>query len=227
MSVLWDNYAKTTAHLSMIEHGAYRLLLDHYMQTGGKLKANEEQLLRVCRAFAREEKQALLSVLGQFFEQSDGHYIHAHAEEALAKRSKLAEIRAKAGAIGGAKSKPKRQATDKHLLPSSLPSSLSQKEEKTRERAGSTKSPAPLASSEQPVDSRWEQGFPKWLKVRQTFGDTLWLSTFGCCRPNGSETSIIAPSKFWAEKLDTQFSDKLERVFGEPVTFKFQEEAKP
>jgi uncharacterized protein YdaU (DUF1376 family) len=227
MSVLWDNYAKTTAHLSMIEHGAYRLLLDHYMQTGGKLKANEEQLLRVCRAFAREEKQALLSVLGQFFEQSDGHYIHAHADEALAKRSKLAEIRAKAGAIGGAKSKPKRQATDKHLLTSSLPSSLSQKEEKTRERAGATKSPAPLASSEQPVDNRWEQDFPQWKKVRETFDDKTWLSTFGCCRPNGSQTSIIAPSKFWAEKLETQFATKLERIFGEPVKFKFQEEAKP
>jgi hypothetical protein len=78
-----------------------------------------------------------------------------------------------------------------------------------------------------PIDSRWEQAHPKWLKVREVFGDALWLTTFAHCKPNGSETTLLVQSKFWRDKLEAQFSDKLERLFGEPVTFKFQEEAKP
>ena len=232
MSVLWDSYAKTTAHLSMIEHGAYRLLLDHYIQNGSKIKADEKQLLRICRAFAKEEKEALLSVLAEFFELSDGHYIHAVADEAIATRQKIAEVRARAGAIGGAKRKAKPEANieanEKHLLGTSLSSSLRQKKEKARGRAAAPgQAAAPPAALEGLVDSRWEENYLKWAKIRAMFGEEVWLKTFADCRPNGSETTLIVQSQFRLERLETQFADKLEKVFGEPVRFKLQEETKP
>ena len=222
MSALWDNYKRTTEHLSMIEHGAYRLLLDYYMQTGSKLEANEKQLLRVCRAFASDEKVALLSVLAQFFELRDGAYHHADADEALAKRVNLAQVRAKAGAIGGAKSKPKReannQANDKQLLPTSLSSSLRQKKENAR--------PAARDSTAAPAAVGWEAEYPKWTEIRKILGETLWANWFANCRPNGAQTTLICSTRFERDKLEEQFGDKLERIFKERVTFKFEPPAK-
>ncbi|NOT39972.1 MAG: DUF1376 domain-containing protein, partial [Alphaproteobacteria bacterium] len=76
MSDFWNKVANTTAHLSMTEVGAYRLLLDHYINVGGNCLASEEQLLRVCRAVAKQEQVAARSVLQQFFEHSDGVWRH-------------------------------------------------------------------------------------------------------------------------------------------------------
>lgn len=60
------DYARDTAHLSMLEHAAYRLLLDHYYATEHKLPV-PVQCERICRATTEEEKAAVRSVLNQFF----------------------------------------------------------------------------------------------------------------------------------------------------------------
>ena len=60
------DYARDTAHLSMLEHAAYRLLLDHYYATERKLPM-PAQCERICRATSNEEKAAVRSVLAQFF----------------------------------------------------------------------------------------------------------------------------------------------------------------
>jgi uncharacterized protein YdaU (DUF1376 family) len=252
MPLYIGDYLADTAHLNAEEHGSYLLLLMHYWRAGGPITSDDVQLARVTRCTVKDWTRVKSAVLA-FFKIEDGRLVHGRVEHELKRAAEQYQAkveRAKAGAAKrwGKQSSSNQDASAQDMpeqclsipqavldqcqpqpQPQSLTSPLSgRKLETTRSRAGSPKAPAsPAASSEGPTDTRWEQGFPKWLKVRQTFGDTLWLSTFGCCRPNGSETSIIAPSKFWAEKLDTQFSDKLERVFGEPVTFKFQEEAKP
>lgn len=231
---LWDNYARQTAHLSMIEHGAYRLLLDWYMQTGIKLEANEKQLLRVCRAFATEEKHALLSVLKQFFKLVDGHYVHDDAEAALENRKKISEVRRFAGAIGGAKPKAKRQtnteAKEKQLLGTSLSSSLSSQKKENARAAARVSTAAPPAAKPG-AGPGWESEFPLWAKVRASFfemhgSDTLWQNTFAPCRPNGCETTIVCASIFDRDRLEQQFSDKLEKIFKARITFKFEPKPK-
>ncbi len=89
------DYARKTAHLTVIEHGAYRLLLDHYYATGKPLDANADVLHRVCRAFADAERQAIDKVLRLFFfhDEEEGVYIHHRAEEELAKRSEISHKR--------------------------------------------------------------------------------------------------------------------------------------
>jgi len=230
------DYANKTAHLSMVEHGAYRLLLDHYYQMGGKLKANEEQLLRVCRAFATVEKQALLSVLHQFFELRENVYYHDRADRELSKRAELSRKRAEIGQRGGAKAKAKRQAkgqanteatdqaNDKQLLTQShLLSSSTKEESKARGRAGAAKAPAsPAAQPGRAGDPGWEAAYPRWARVREQFGDVLWANSFAPCRPNGSETTLICVSLYDRDRLAERFGDKLERLFGEPVTFKVE-----
>ena len=75
------DYAKDTAHLSMLEHGAYRLLLDRYYSTEAGIPA--DQAHRVTRARTREEKQAVDTVLNEFFRIVDGIWINQRAEEEI------------------------------------------------------------------------------------------------------------------------------------------------
>ncbi len=61
------DYARKTAHLSMLEHGAYRLLLDHYYATGEPLPDDNVKLFRICRARTPSERQSVLSTVAEFF----------------------------------------------------------------------------------------------------------------------------------------------------------------
>jgi uncharacterized protein YdaU (DUF1376 family) len=95
------DYAAKTAQLTMVEDGAYRRLLDHYYQMNGIMVANATILLRVCRAFATDEQEAVRAALATFFVERDGHYHHERADIELAKRQELREKRAAAGSKGG------------------------------------------------------------------------------------------------------------------------------
>lgn len=77
------DYSKDTAHLSMLEHGAYGLLLDRYYSTESGIPA--DQAHRVARARTREEKMAVDAVLGEFFQLIEGVWINNRAEEEIAK----------------------------------------------------------------------------------------------------------------------------------------------
>lgn len=77
------DYAKKTLHLSMMEHGAYNILLDLYYDTESGIPA--DKVYRLARARTKEEKQAVDSVLGDFFELIDGVWINHRAEEEITK----------------------------------------------------------------------------------------------------------------------------------------------
>jgi uncharacterized protein YdaU (DUF1376 family) len=80
------DYAKDTGHLSMLEHGAYRILLDRYYSTEAGIPA--AQAYRLARARSEEERQAVDVVLEEFFERVDGVWINRRAEEEIAKERK-------------------------------------------------------------------------------------------------------------------------------------------
>lgn len=61
------DYAGDTAHLSMLEHGAYRLLLDYYYSTQKPLPKDSIKLYRICRARTQAERKAVMSAALQFF----------------------------------------------------------------------------------------------------------------------------------------------------------------
>ncbi len=77
------DYSKDTAHLTMIEHGAYGLLLDRYYGTEAGIPA--DQVHRIARARTKEEKAAVDVVLAEFFQLVDGVWINKRAEEEIAK----------------------------------------------------------------------------------------------------------------------------------------------
>jgi uncharacterized protein YdaU (DUF1376 family) len=110
MKIIWysfypADYARDTAHLSILEHGAYRLLLDHYYLTGVPLPASAVHLHRVCRTFAEEEQVALHSVLHQFFTLTDDGWRHERVEAELAKSGDISKKRKQAAELRHKKAK--------------------------------------------------------------------------------------------------------------------------
>lgn len=77
------DYARDTGHLTMLEHGAYTLLLDRYYASEDGIPA--EQVHRLARARTDDEKAAVDAVLGEFFHLDGGIWIHHRAEREIAK----------------------------------------------------------------------------------------------------------------------------------------------
>ncbi len=69
----------SNAHLSMIEHGAYTLLLDQYYATEQPLPTDIGILCRILRASGKPEMDAIKAVLDQFWkkqlESLSSHYL--------------------------------------------------------------------------------------------------------------------------------------------------------
>lgn len=70
-SLYIGDYQQKTAHLSLIEHGAYRLLIDHYYSTAHALPSEHKILYRICRAEDRNERRAIDRILDQFFTKTE------------------------------------------------------------------------------------------------------------------------------------------------------------
>lgn len=90
------DYGRKTAHLSLAEHGAYALLMDHAYSNGGSLPASAVQLHRICRAFASDEQDACMSVVQQFFTLVGDEWRHVRIDEELARRGEISEKRSAA-----------------------------------------------------------------------------------------------------------------------------------
>jgi uncharacterized protein YdaU (DUF1376 family) len=106
------DYAKDTAHLSMLEHGAYTLLLDRYYATEQGIPA--EQAHRVARARTKEEKEAVDVVLEEFFRLDGNVWIKGRVEEEIA--SYLESVPAAEERRKGAKERQQRARDRRRLM---------------------------------------------------------------------------------------------------------------
>lgn len=128
-------YARDTGHLTMLEHGAYNLLLDAYYSTGCLPRCSNatsnalpmpdhSRLYRLCSAITKAEQDAVDTVLSYFFHiDGSGEYKHTKCDEIIEKQEEKHRKRVEAGKKGGAKkgkqsssnakAKPKQSPTDK------------------------------------------------------------------------------------------------------------------
>lgn len=77
------DYAKGAGHLSMLEHGAYTLLLDRYYAAESPIAA--DQAHRMTRACSPEERAAVDAVLEEFFTLTADGWRHARCDAELEK----------------------------------------------------------------------------------------------------------------------------------------------
>ena len=86
------DYQRDTGHLSLAEHGAYRLMLDAFYATGKPLPADKKALYRLLRAATAVERKAIDFVSAQFWEITSNGLINARAALEIEKAAKQAEI---------------------------------------------------------------------------------------------------------------------------------------
>lgn len=61
------DYARATGHMSLVEHGAYRLMLDHFYGAGRPLPGDRKSLYRLLRAEKPDERRAVDTVALEFW----------------------------------------------------------------------------------------------------------------------------------------------------------------
>ena len=75
------DYRRDTGHLTLLEHGIYRQLLDLYYLEEKPLDANA---LRLICARTAEEKESAQNILNEFFDlRDDGKYYHERCEKEM------------------------------------------------------------------------------------------------------------------------------------------------
>lgn len=100
------DYRRDTSHLSLVEHGIYRQLMDSYYLDELPLSSDLNKLMRSHCVRTADEKQSLQNVLNDFFELTENGYIHKRCDEVIAEyHGKSEKARASANARWHSKSK--------------------------------------------------------------------------------------------------------------------------
>lgn len=76
------DYARDTGHLTMLEHGAYNLLLDHLYATEQPIKSMETAI-RICGAATKSQRKAVKLVLSLFFHKTPVGFHHSRVEKEI------------------------------------------------------------------------------------------------------------------------------------------------
>lgn len=100
------DYQRDTAHLTLLEHGCYRLMMDYCYASERPLPTDHKQIFQIIRASAKTEKEAALRVLGWFFHPVENGFSQPRIEREVKIYS---DLRMKASDAGKA-SAEKRKA---------------------------------------------------------------------------------------------------------------------
>lgn len=116
------DYRTHTAHLTMMEDGAYRRLLDIYYMHEKPLPRDVAAVQRLASARTREERAAVESVLREFFVLQEDGWHQARADEELETYHTKASTSRKNGKGGGRpKKKPEENPAGFSQVPKNNP----------------------------------------------------------------------------------------------------------
>lgn len=150
------DYVRATAHLDMLEDGAYGRLLDLYYAEEQPLPPAPE-IYRKARARTPAERKAVDTVLAEFFTLTDSGWAHRRCDAEIASASAKAEANRENGRRGG---RPKREPKEN---PQETQSVSEQKPKETLARLqtpdSKTKNP-PAARSTSPAEGAPEPDRP-------------------------------------------------------------------
>ena len=90
------DYRRDTAHLTLLEHGVYRQLMDQYYLNEKPLPLDLDKLYRLMSVHTEEEKNAIKNVLEDFFMEVKDGYTHKRCQVAIAEYHSQIEKKVKA-----------------------------------------------------------------------------------------------------------------------------------
>lgn len=140
------DYAAATRHLSLLEHGVYCLLLDVYYTTEKPIPADDRAVFRLVGARSEEERQAVKTILAEFFlTEPDGHH-QARCDKEIAEKQEKSAKNAEIGKKGG---RPK-EITDSVIPenPNGLRLVSSESESVSTDQTSRNPSHKPIANSQ-------------------------------------------------------------------------------
>jgi uncharacterized protein YdaU (DUF1376 family) len=156
------DYAKDAGHLSMLEHGAYTLLLDRYYTTEEPIPSLTDAY-RICRARSRDEREAVDTVLREFFVSDGEAFMNRRAEEEIAKASHQRTVNQELGKRGGRPKKTESvlESETEHITdsvpisnPSQTPDSRHQEPEEHPPASRVPPSASPRATPAKPIKGK-------------------------------------------------------------------------
>lgn len=78
------DYAKDTRHLSLLEHGAYTMMLDIAYTSEAPLPTDRTALFRLCCARSKDDQKAVETVLQEFFTEQENGWIQKRVQKEIA-----------------------------------------------------------------------------------------------------------------------------------------------
>lgn len=100
------DYRRDTAHLSLLEHGVYRQLLDMYYLSETKIPEETEVVYRRLCARTDDEKKAVDTILAEFFNRENG-WVQTRCDKEIAEYQSKADRARINGKLGGRPPKTK------------------------------------------------------------------------------------------------------------------------
>lgn len=94
------DYHRDTAHLSVIEHGAYLLMLQHFYATEKPLPTGKA-LHRMLRAQDKTERDAIDFIASKFWTQTETGIVNERAAQEIAKADRQRTVNRSVGIRGG------------------------------------------------------------------------------------------------------------------------------
>lgn len=101
------DYRRDTSHLTLLEHGVYRQLLDTYYLNETPIPLETDWVIRRLSARTEDEKQAIANVLEEFFKRTENGWVHTRCEVELDEYKAKAGIARSNGKLGGRPRKTK------------------------------------------------------------------------------------------------------------------------
>ena len=110
------DYLTKTAHLTLIEHGAYRRLLDVYYSTERMLPLDIKAIYRLIMARSKDEQAAVDTVLSEFFDATENGYRQTRCDREIGLCNKNRD-NGKKGGRPSAHRNPEETQTEPRLNP--------------------------------------------------------------------------------------------------------------
>lgn len=86
------DYRRDTAHLSLLEHGVYRQLIDMYYLSESPIPKETQQVFRRLSARTQEEQIAVEIILNEFFLLTDDGWTHKRCDSEIDKSKRRPSI---------------------------------------------------------------------------------------------------------------------------------------
>lgn len=114
------DYKADTAHLSLEEHGAYRLLLDHLWLSGGVIRFDDKRISRRL-GITPARFRKIWAEIGEFFRLEGGEISHKRVTSELQKAQEMVEKRTEMARNAAKKRWKKSKENSEGSMPDAMP----------------------------------------------------------------------------------------------------------